>query len=273
MSKELTGYLNKFEIELLHEESEKQHYRSVYNFLNSHNGWRKGCVHTILGISHGGKSTLIRSLIFDAIYSCVGKGSVGLWLSEESRKEFLGQLYLTGISPDMLREFFVLSELDINVNLASEMFSKLENFIKMYNIKILFFDNITTSFCYDNRSIKEQTLTTKFLKMLAERLNIPVVIIAHTGANVTENHQTLINMNDIRGCKTIVNISQFFYIMQTIYTGKSQFTTFKITKHRGQECENKLYNLIYDPVTRIYREDVFLQFSKFKEIWKDRNKL
>ena len=81
------------EIEVLHEGADRVYFDTHYNFLKAHNGFRPGCMHMFMGTSHGGKSTLVRSLLTDICLS--GKDINGepnpvlLWLSEETVLEFL----------------------------------------------------------------------------------------------------------------------------------------------------------------------------------------
>ena len=58
------------EIFNLLKERDKVHWYSDYHFLNEHKGHRPGALHLYLGVAHGGKSTLMRSLLIDALKKC-----------------------------------------------------------------------------------------------------------------------------------------------------------------------------------------------------------
>lgn len=260
--------ITKEEIELWREEKLKTKFPSAFRFLNAHKGWREGKLHTILGVSHGGKSTLVRTIIIDALE---GKNQVGIILSEESEIDFLIETSDSGF--DKFDNLNIYEELSKDFSSASEYMSKVETFIIEYGIKILFLDNITTSFCYMDRKVGEQGIIAKAFKNLAIKYNIPIVIVAHTGAHVTEYYAGLIETNDIRGSKTIVNLSEFFYIMQSFFVGDQRHNTLRIAKHRGQVVMNRMYELYYYSKVKIFGKDELIQFKELKEIYKNRNKL
>lgn len=124
-----------------------------------------------------------------------------------------------------------------------------------------------------DKPINVQSDVSIVLKKFASVKDIPLIIICHTGAQVTTNYNGLIEMNDIRGSKTIVNLSEFFYIMQTFNIGEKRFNTLRITKHRGQEVKNTMFMLYYYAKSRIFAKDEVVDFGKFKELFKQRNKL
>ena len=140
-------------------------------------------------------------------------------------------------------------------------------------LEILFLDNLTTSFCYMDRPISEQSIASKAIKELAIKHNIPIVVIAHTGADITENFPQMIEMNHIRGSKTIVNLAEFFYILQSFYVGTERHNILRISKHRGQEVSDRLYKLYYYSKFRLFGKDEILAFGALKEIFKQRNRL
>lgn len=262
------------EMEALRESSENVFFPSYYKFLSNHNGFRKKNIHVFLGTSHGGKSTLVRSLILDLCLSEKPK-PVLLILSEESVIEFMSEFFRSGIDPDKFTTLYVISEIDEAENFGSaQAFMKyVENYAIEKDIELLFFDNITTSICYMDRTPQEQAIVSIYFKKLAARLDLPVILIAHTGAQCTDNMNRLIEMNDIRGGKTLVNLAHFFYIMQNFHSGNIIASTIRICKHRGQDVVDKFYKLIYIPKARVYAKDERISFSDVKEIFKNRNKL
>jgi len=273
--------ISKSEAKILQDLSEQVEFESMFQFLRSHNGWRKRAIHIVLGSTSGGKSTLVRSLLIDALEGREEKTSVsppdpkrvGIWLSEESRMDFLTEFARTGYTR-RTENLFIFSEQDYpKFESVKDLLMKIEDFIQTQELDILFFDNITTSKCYLDLKVKQQSDVSVFFKGLAQRRDIPLVIVAHTGAKVTENYEGIIEGNDIRGSKTLLNIANFFYILQSVYCGQMRHNTLRIVKHRGQDVEAKLYSMGYFKRGRIFASDNPMSFKEFKEIYKERNRL
>jgi len=272
---EYSANIGKDQMAILREESKRVQFSSDLPFLRVHNGWRKGKLHLILGTSHGGKSTNLRTCIVDALSSNGGSLNIGLILSEESRLEFLTEFDRDGKLDSLMDRLFIASEDDFKdkFDTPKKWFTEAKFLCVENEIDILFFDNLTTADMYEAQTNQQQKQVSSGLKRMAKILDIPIIVIAHTDAGVTENHDKLISMNNIRYSKNIVNISQFFYIMQTFYQGAHQFTTLRIVKHRGQDVQYKFFQLIYSESLRMYKDSQIIDFSKVKELFKDRNKL
>ena len=103
MNKINSGMLTHEEINLWKERAGKTFFPSTFQFLLSHNGWRNGKVHTFLGVSHGGKSTLVRTLVIDALCA---KKKVGLVLSEETKVDFLVEFFYAKFDEDLDNKLF-----------------------------------------------------------------------------------------------------------------------------------------------------------------------
>ena len=138
---------------------------------------------------------------------------------------------------------------------------------------IVVFDNLTTSEFYMDTDLAHQSRVSKFLKRFAQTLHIPMVLIAHTRTGIGENYTHIINAEDIRGCRTIVNLTEFFYVMQNLYVENEIYPFIRIAKHRGQEVGNKLFQLEYDKGQRIFTGGRPRNFAEFKELFKMRNRL
>lgn len=263
------------QMEILCEESKKIHFSTNLPFLSAHKGWRRGNLHIFLGTSHGGKSTLLRTCLVDALSSNSGKTRVGLVLSEESKLDFLTEFNHSGKMGEILDRLFIVSEQDHpeKFSNAKDWFHQVKKMCDLGQIDILFFDNLTTAAMYEGATINDQKTICLGLKRMATTLNIPVVIVAHTGANITDSANGLIEMNDIRYSKMIVNLAQFFYIMQTFKQEDGRYTTLRITKHRGQEVKSTMFQLFYYSSVRLFMEAERIAFSKIKELFKNRNKL
>tara|TARA_Y100001937_G_scaffold13127_1_gene17141 strand:+ start:6908 stop:7756 length:849 start_codon:yes stop_codon:yes gene_type:complete len=255
------------------------HVESKFAFLRAHNGLRKGNLHVMMGSSHSGKSTLVRSLLLDALDNNPDK-TVLLFLSEESTDDFLKEFAETGLRDEkMLQRLHVISALDgKNISLY-----ELKFMIKEIEPDLFFFDNLTTSDLYADCTPKEQTRLCNELKNLAKEIMIPFFLIVHTGKEIMDNMTRLIEMNDVRGSKSIVNIAEFFYIAQSFHTSEIQRYSRKevsridpticIKKHRGENVTERLFYMNYCHKKRIYVSDKELEFSAFKEMFKNRNRL
>lgn len=243
-----------------------------FSFLKEHNGFREGKLHTLLGVSGGGKSTLVRSLLIDLITNNQEK-KILIWLSEETVDDFKSELAKANIQKkDLLENVFLASELEVEQK--DFMFFTLDQCIKENQIDFLIFDNITTSELYLNKSVGDQSRFCSELKQLVQRYQIPCLAVVHTGAQITETLTRLIDQNDIRGSKTLVNISEFFYVLQRfIFSNDKIFPTLRITKHRGQDVDSKIYFLNYTKERRIYISDRKITWENFKEAFKKRNTL
>jgi archaellum biogenesis ATPase FlaH len=266
--------MNEYEAKVLDYHLRKVYFPTAFKFLQTHRGLRPGCIHTFMGTAGGGKSTLVRSLIIDIMG--VSRAKILLVLSEETRKEFLTQFNQTGIQnrPE-IDKLHIISELDLDNSVRTHNdFNGFLNFtINEQKPQILIYDNITTSKFYAEKRPNEQTDFCNWLKLLNQQVGMPFLIMAHTGAQVNDNLNRIIDMNDIRGCKAIVNLSHFFYIMQRFHASGNIYPTIRITKHREQDIGNAFYRFDYNRKMKIYHQDVSINFAEFKNIFKDRDTL
>jgi len=265
----LDGSLSDEAKKFLQESSKSLEFDSMFDFLLNHNGLRDGAIHTILGVSHGGKSTLVRSLIADILTSNEDK-RILLWLSEETRLEFLTELSYVPM-PNFKNRLFIFSEMDNSP--GDNLLAKIWHIVKEKEVDVVLYDNITTGHFYMDKGVQDQSIAVKKLRRMVAELNIPMIVVAHAGANVVDNNGSLIEMNNIRGSKALVNMSQFFYIMQTFQEDQTKHSTIRTTKHRGQQVLDTMFLLNYAPSARMYKNDMAVGFKKFKELFKKRNKL
>jgi predicted ATP-dependent serine protease len=266
----MTLHYTKEEAEQYEKELKVVNVHTSMNFLNAHNGIRFGSLHLILGTTGGGKTTLTRTLLRDFLFKKENQGlTIGLWLSEESLKSYKMQLSQTLPSHDVLLSTKAFSEMD-HENVSEMHFIE---WINTYQPNILIIDNITTSKFYMDLPAKDQARFATKLKSITAKHNIATILIAHTDAEVHDGIERLININDIRGSKTIANLVEFAYILQRFELGKTFFPTIRTVKHRSQELEHSLHFLHYEKMIRAFTKDSPLEFEKFKEIFNDRNRL
>jgi archaellum biogenesis ATPase FlaH len=267
--RKMTLYFTDKEQSEYEKELREIHFHSSLGFLNAHNGFRRGCLHLILGTTGGGKSTLVRALLRDLLFNKANDCHVGIWLSEETVADYRAQLAAGVPSHDRLLKTEAFSELEA-IDLGELKFFE---WIEFHRPDIMLFDNITTSKFYMDKRPHEQAAFATKVKNIAKRLNMAVVLVAHTDANVSDSQKGLININQIRGSKTICNLVEFAYILQRFAVGEGFFPTIRVVKSRGQNLLHSLYMLKYDERLRSYSSDSALNFEKFKEVYANRNRL
>lgn len=269
-----TAKMDSIEKQSLDQLLETVYYQSNFQFLRSHKGWRPASIHTFLGTPGGGKSTIVRTLIIDFLCNCKKGETIVILLSEETRLEFLSQFNKSQFNEN-LEQLVIISEIDLMEQYRDKrkVWMHILDLLKELQASIFVFDNITTSQMYMDLKVEDQGKFALAISSLCRKLQIPIILIAHTNANVTEGINRLIDMNDIRGSKTIVNISHFFYILQRFVLATTIYPTLRITKHRSQEVEGSIYFLQYHKKSRIYAMDKPLSFSDFKQAYKSRNTL
>lgn len=269
-------YLIKEEIDALNELDKEVYFKSHYSFISGHNGHRPGKMHVYMGTAGGGKSTLIRSILIDLLDCNPDMGKICLWLSEENVTDFQKDFYRSGYQSEDAKKVMAYSEFDFNgkTKTIHDWFSLLEETLCAPDIDFLILDNLTTSQMYMSASPQDQSCIILKIKNLIANLGIPAIIVMHTGSEINENMPRLIGMNDIRGAKTIVNLAEFFYIMQRFQSKEEYFSTIRITKHRGQDASNGIFFLLsYHKKLRIYFSATKLDFEEFKAAFKQRNTL
>ena len=246
------------------------HFQSLFGFLNAHNGFRRGCMHLAIGTTGGGKSTLTRSIIRDVICNNGDNVLLGLWLSEETISDYKQQLSIGLPVMDRLLKTDAQSELEFTDGFTEMRFFEWLEFTKP---DIVIFDNITTSkFYMDKRPDAQAAFATK-LKNITKKLNFALVLIAHTDSSASDSQKGILNINHIRGAKTICNLVEFAYILQRFEIGQGFFPTLRVVKSRSQELLHSLYLLKYENKLRSYVSDSPLEFKKFKEAYGQRNRL
>jgi len=265
----MTLYFTKDEQDEFSASLRKKHFASGFGFLNSHNGLRPGCMHLLVAGTGAGKSTLTRSLITDLLSYGEAAFTIGVWLSEETVKEYKTLFSLGAPSHEALLNTIAFSEMD------GEVFSELAFFewMNTHRPAILIYDNITTSKFYMDKHPKEQARFATKLKAILKQNNTAGVIIAHADSQQTAQKGGLLDINNIRGSKTICNLSEFAYVFQTISSDLKKVTTIKTVKHRSQAVVHDLYILNFNHKKMSYENDTAIPFKKFKEAYDARNKL
>lgn len=238
-----------------------------FEFLLNINGWRKGKVHVVLGTTSSGKSTLIRSIIWDIIKNN-SLPKIACFLSEETCEDYQLELFEGFGSLGFKERVMFFSEQDVETNEQRRII--LTNAFQS-DCEVLIFDNLTTSAIYGEDYSKQSEFVGR-LKNLAVKTNKALILVAHTN-NVHRNSRELIDSSHVRGSKTVSNIAEFFFINHQISIDSNMYNFIQIEKHRGQSPESKIFRLDYSDDKRLYTKDRAQRFANFKELWKMRDKL
>jgi len=259
--------ISKSEIDKAIRDNEFTFYDVNFGFLQAHKSFRPGCLHTFIGKSGQGKSTLMRSLLFQLLLGA----RVLLWVSEETEMNMQINLRRRFIPEDILKNLYVFPEIDYKSKNQNDILREIKLRQLEDNLEIIILDNLTTSFAYGDNIPQQSEFITK-LKKLATDMNIPIVIFAHTRAGIPDNR--LIDDEDIRGFKKISNMSDYFYAMQMFQLGEVKFQTIRTIKSRyHDQAIGSFYKLHYDSKIKAYDSDKKIPFEEFKVLFKARNKL
>lgn len=254
------------------EDAETTFIESKFGFLKGHNGIRPGELHTLISTSGAGKTTLTRSIINET--ACQVK--TALWQSEEKEKDFKLQAVKGEISKRALDNLVVFSEQDHDDVLAmspKQILIRMWDFVKEHRPEVLFIDNLTTSTGYMDMPSADQAEFSKGLKIMADRTGVGIFAIAHTESKISIYNQGLINGNNIRGNKTIVNLSPYLYIFQRIVANGASYPFVNVEKSRAIGTPSKLYALEYNKNINLYTGDFELEFEDLKKIYRERSVL
>jgi len=258
-------------LQVLREQQSVVHFESELKFIKQHNGLRPGEIHLILGPVGEGKTTLNRTIIIDFLVNNPTE-KILLWLSEETEAKYAAEL-----SRSLVNHFerieFVSERTMEGIDSEKTFFERMAQEIKSSGAKLVFFDNITTSKCYGNRKNADQSRVADTFKKFAEKMDIAVMLIAHTKKGVHSGGGALIDSDDIRGDATIVNVAEFLYILQQFRCNDEKQGTIRITKHRGQDIENSTFFLEYNRMGRFYCQARQVTFDEFKKNYAKRDKL
>lgn len=257
------------EIKVLREETEINYFKSRFSFLDDHNGLRPGKMHLAIGVSGGGKSTLVRSIVLDVCASLFPGQTMALHASEESCQDVMQELSaIEEIKDHIAGKLHIWSEQQTKMSL---------NLLKQNLIEtaaqVLIFDNITTSDLYAEKHPSEQQKIIKELKKMADELQIPFLLIAHTGGEIDKNHKALISGEKIRGAKSAYNLTEFCYVLQTFFVNGNRLNFLSREKNRGFTDKGKYYQLAYNNKFKIFTKDKPVNFGVVKEWFNERDKL
>lgn len=243
--------------------------KSRFAFLTAHDGLKPRKMHLLIAPTHSGKSTMTRSLLVDAMIMNPNKKFL-IWLTEETKEEFLVELKKCypheKLSGENLRIF---SQQNYQEQDPQKIKGFIEQCITQGYCDFLFVDNITTSPIYMDKATKEQADIAMWFKGLSKKVGL--FLIAHTNNNDFNNR--LLDETDIRGSKTITNLTEFMYILQPIRVGDTLYQFLMIKKHRGEDVNGTFYRLNYDKKLYSFRDDLLVKFDDIAWLFQQRNQL
>ena len=244
--------------------------------MREFNGWRPRNIFLFLGAAGEGKSTLTRTLVIDALANVPKGKKVLVYLSEESVDDFIIELNKSGVfehGKELLTKLEIFSEQSIEDATPKKVFAKFCELCSRKDIAIVFLDNLTTSEFYMDKKVEAQSMVAKKLKQLALNPDKTIAVIAHTGTEVNQTIKRLVNANDIRGSKSLINITQVIFILQRFEIQDRIYQTLRLVKYRGYSPENKMFNLNFDKRLFVFNNNRAIDFETFKSAYGERNKL
>lgn len=259
------------EIQEYRKDLRETHFYSRFLFIKSHYGFRPGNLHGILGTIGSGKSSLFKSLIYDTAKHdpCL------VWLSEEKTIEYVNKFKLIGDERSISKNVKFVREKDLdfkNKSNLNEVYEKLEEKIFESNCKVIFIDNVTTGCIYsDEMGYQNQIKSAGMLQNLCKGLNIPIVYLAHTSANVRDNSKELMTSESIKGSKSLTTVTEYLYGMHKITSSSDQFNFVKIIKHRHHDVQEKTVILNWE--NGHYRDDAVISYKELQDLFEKRDRL
>lgn len=214
---------------------------------------------------------MAKSIMLDLIAM---KTPTFFWLSEEKKYHYFIPLQQASLIAKLDIDWDIIkifSEQDGEKN--STIIESIKKTIVENKIKIMFFDNVTTSEWY-GEDYKTQSQSIKSLKRLVNETGVSLIIFAHTDSKIAaSNFSSMIDQSSVRGAKTISNISDYIYILQQFTSKSDKYQTLRIEKSRSHQVDCKFYKLIYSKKTSCYSKDVTINFDDFKKIFDSRDNL
>ena len=243
---------------------------SKFKFLMTHNGFRPGEMHMLLSTAGSGKTTLMKSIMFD-----MSKDTKILYfLSEETETTFKKHVAKQGISNALIKNITVVSELEApecQDRVGLPIIKHLEKEILRVKPDLVIYDNITTSAAYADLKPDVQTAVVRRMKVFAAKHDVPFLLVAHTRGDINIYNQGLLCGNHIRGNKGIINFIEYLYIFQKLSIADNYFNFINIEKHRSQAIEGKFFALEYSVKQNAFAQDWPISFEILKENYGQRN--
>lgn len=258
-------------IHQLSERNNKIFFQIRFNFMNDHLGPRPGMIHLIFGTAGSGKTTLMNAIQGD----CAVNHKILLWKSEEDVDDVIVSTSKSAWPSRIRKNIEIISEEDMTEEILYDV-DKYKKYmleqIQLIRPKAVFFDNITTSNLYESLNPSGQTKFFLWLKRTFKKLGIPLFLVGHTKTGVYDGQPHLIDLDDIRGVKTVSNGSPYVYIMQRFKINGVYYPFVNLRKSRFHQV-NGFYHLNFSLEKNAYLGDSKVDFLKFKEYFGKRERL
>lgn len=273
MMEKISSIFSQSVIDALDEASEDFIIKSQVPFLREHQGWHRGKLHLLMGTTSGGKTTLVRTLLLEFLITNQNL-NLGFVFSEEETVDLVKELKdAVGSNMPFLDRSYAHEELSSDIKTIHQNLEMIKKLVIENDISLLIYDNLTTSRFYMGARPDEQVKYVMALKQLAKEHSVAILIVAHTQAGINDNGGRLIDPQDIRGNKSVSNLTEFLYILQRFQVEEDFHPYLMIKKNRGYVLENSIFYLIFDKERKAYTGFNPVTFKSFKEIFKKRNKL
>ena len=265
--------LNQEEHNRFIKEIEENDFGTSLLFLQQHNGFRRGKLHTILGVASGGKSTLRNTLIIDFILNNPDK-KILLWLSEERIQDFKVDAYRNYDIFKHAKNLDVFSEIEDSYlfNDTDSDFAVLESKFHDCHYDIVFFDNPSTSILWGHTPTRQSNFYRK-AKALTINKNCSLIFLNHTRKGVVKFGNTYIDQSDFKGSSTIEALTEFLYVLQSFKVADTTLSTIRIAKHRGFPVEDTLFKFNFNAKRVIYDQCIMINQNDLKEYISNQKKM
>lgn len=269
-----SGYLTPEQRAAVKKDLYNTSFKSDLKVFTDHNGFVNGELHTFIGTKGSGKSTWSKTIIAELLYQ---DKNVLLYLSEERKDKYLFSLNESMFEflkcekrlKDMTEHILVMGEIDDKYKSEDEVLTMMKDIVEAAEIDIILIDNFTTSFMSE-LPINRQSEILRYFKMLADKLNIPVILFFHT----SKLHDAKkLDGDNVRGSGTAINIGSYNYLIAQWKDGETLRNFVYTEKARYHSKANKqMYEVIYDDrvglfskCTEYYLEDYKMLVSGAKK--------
>lgn len=244
-------------------DNQNTYFPSEFGFLKAINGIRPGMTHGLLAPASMGKSTLTRSIIAHTSQAA----KCGIFLSEEKATEYIAGFYAQGENAKM-ENIVTLRESDLCKNFPTkdEQIEALVSYCLMGDVKVLFWDNITTGKILGD-SVRPNEMARLFekLKDLMSENGIALFYVAHTGSTIRAETNVMIQGEDIRGSRQIYMQTEYFFTLQVKTVDDIKVSFVNISKCRFHQPQFRFYALKFS--NNKYISDQGVAYSHIQKLF------
>lgn len=239
------------------------------------NGIRPGEFSVIVGKQGNGKSSLCKTISFEAAVSGINTLFI---LSEEKSSVYKKTINNAFVSQARNNADAFLNRIYFDSILDWEpreknfdfFFSHLEEMINELKTDLIIFDNFTTSFL-GSLPISKQGEAIDSLRLLAADYDIAIVGVFHTTKG-TDIYSKVLDGEDVRGNATSTNSGSYNFILTTLFRANPPRAFLFVDKARYHKSVNKTYwELNYDVEYDIYTKSRKTDYVDIQVLLKELN--